>query len=210
LEYAIKNNEEVKDLLRTSPALEPLLLPSTRGSAFKYIDADGDAKLSMKELLNLSHVAREHADREYVAHRSNGKDPIICDSYLEMKKVMKYDQNENEKLQKIRADERKTRKTSGMNQPKVIVPKRAGVLTDKQIKQRAKERDIELKRKFQEGLKRTKAEAAKKKYFEKSRISNQLKGEVKQGARAAALRAAAQAEYVSSEEEGEETENVRV
>ena len=145
LEHAIKTSEEVKDLLRTVPSLAPLLLPSTRKTAFKAIDQDGDGNMTMKELSRLTHIAREHADREYVAKRSNGKDDVICDSYIEMQKVLRVDAAEMAQLEMIQENERKTKKMSGSDQPKVIVPKRSGVLTSKEIKKRAKEKDAEAK-----------------------------------------------------------------
>ena len=187
LEYAIKTNDEVKDLLNTTPSLAPLLLPSTRKSAFKAIDANGDLKLTMNELINLTHVAREHADREYVAHRLNGKPPIICDSMVEMNKVMRYDEKENDKLLAAQEDMKKTKKASGKNQPKVIVPKNKKILTDKQIRDNAIQKDKEDKMKYQKNLEIVKAKSEKKKFFEKTRGSNLLKGEIRSNARSAAL-----------------------
>lgn len=165
LEYAIKTNDEVKDLLNTTPSLAPLLLPSTRKSAFKAIDANGDLKLTMNELINLTHVAREHADREYVAHRLNGKPPIICDSMVEMNKVMRYDEKENDKLLAAQEDMKKTKKASGKNQPKVIVPKNKKILTDKQIRDNAIQKDKEDKMKYQKNLEIVKAKSEKKEIF---------------------------------------------
>ena len=202
LEYAIKTNNEVKDLIQTTPSLLPLLLPSTRASSFKAIDSNHDTRITMKELVHLTNVAREHADREYVAHRLDGTQ-TICDTMKERNKILRYDQKQQQILNEKLIDERKTIKMSGKNQKPFLVRKNKNILTEEEVRQKVKRSNADKKLKYQNNLERVKAASEKRKYFEKTRGSNVLKGEMRSGARAAAL---ARAKMAASSDEDDYAE----
>ncbi len=187
LEWAIKNDEEVRHLLRSMPALHPLLAPGSRTTTFKAIDRDGNNKVTLSELMEVSHVARQHADHEFVAKRGGGRPDVVCESFDQMEKVLRTDAAVVQKEQAVEFEKQKTERMSGVRQPKVIVPKRKGV-SAKEIKQRARQKDREAKKKYAANLQRVKKQAAMKKYFEASRLSTTGKGSLRAAARAAAMR----------------------
>lgn len=132
--------------------------------------------MDWEELKLLAHTARQHADHEYVAPLSQmtggRKNDVICESFEQMQKVVRTEQTFLAQESEEKRNIERSNKMSGKKQPKVIVPKRKGVLSLAQIKVRAQKKDKEARAQYQNRMKEVKRKAKMKKDIESSRLSD--------------------------------------
>ena len=69
-------------------------------------------------------------------------------------------------------NEERTKKMSGKNQPKKIVPKRSGILTLSEIKARAHKKDRKAKEEYKNRMKQVKEKATMRKNIQQGRLSD--------------------------------------
>merc|ERR1711871_218804 len=113
---------------------------------------------------------------EYVAplEKMTGgrKKDVVCDSFEQMQKVIRTEEKFLVAEAEKKKNEERTKKMSGKNQPKKIVPKRNGILTLSQIKARAKKKDKQAKEDYNNRMKQVKEKALMKKNILQGRLSD--------------------------------------
>ena len=133
-------------------------------------------QISWEELKRLAHIAREHADHEYVAplEKMTGgrKKDVVCKSFEQMQKVIRTEEKILAAEAEAKQNVERAKKISGKNQPKKVVPKRTNILTLDQIKERARKKDKEAKEKYKDRMKQVKKKAAMKKSIQSGRLSD--------------------------------------
>ena len=124
----------------------------------------------------LAHTARQHADHEYVAplEKLTGgqKQDVVCESFEQMQKVIRTERKFLAAQAEKKHNVERTKKMSGENQPKKIVPKRKGILTLAQIKAKARKKDKKAKQDYQDRMKEVKKKATMKKNIQSGRLSD--------------------------------------